>query len=256
MPDGSRPTAILASTARVAGSIRDTVPSRLFATQIASSPAAIGPGPLPSGIVSRHRAGAGGRDPAAPCCRCCRRPRRRRRRPRSRSGRCRRRRALATRRRPGSILKTAASLRARHPQRAVSERRRAGRCRRGGLTLVVGNRTDLGNRPELGVQAHGPAAPAVGDPGGARPAASAFDARRPGAIVATTRRSAPCRSATPCRPRRWRPRPSARRPRAPPAGRRPARPRRPGRCSGSITATESGSTATLAARRVQAPRRR
>ena len=52
MPEGSRPTGISASTERVAGSIRDTVPSRLFATQIAASPAAIGPGPLPSGIVS------------------------------------------------------------------------------------------------------------------------------------------------------------------------------------------------------------
>ena len=51
-PDGSRPTAITASTARVEGLIRDTVPSWLLATQIAASPAAIGPGPFPSGIVS------------------------------------------------------------------------------------------------------------------------------------------------------------------------------------------------------------
>ncbi len=51
MPDGSRPTSIVASTARVAGSIRDTVPSRLFATQIAPSPTAIGPAPLPTGLA-------------------------------------------------------------------------------------------------------------------------------------------------------------------------------------------------------------
>ena len=52
MPDGSRPTGISALTERVAGSIRATVPSRLFTTQIAPAPAAIGPGPLPIGIVS------------------------------------------------------------------------------------------------------------------------------------------------------------------------------------------------------------
>ena len=52
MPEGRCPTGILASTARVEGSIRVTVPSRLLATQIASRLAAMAAGPSPSGIVS------------------------------------------------------------------------------------------------------------------------------------------------------------------------------------------------------------
>ena len=55
IPFGAAPTGNVPVTAFFAGSMRDTVPSRLFATQTLPSPYAIADGPLPTSILRRRR---------------------------------------------------------------------------------------------------------------------------------------------------------------------------------------------------------
>ena len=59
MPVGPRPTGIVVVTELVAGSIRTTAPSRRSATQTAPSPTAIASGPFPTGVVAVTRFRAG-----------------------------------------------------------------------------------------------------------------------------------------------------------------------------------------------------
>jgi hypothetical protein len=52
MPDGAFPISIVSTTSRVAGSIRETVPSPSFATQTAPAPTARDVGPWPTRMGS------------------------------------------------------------------------------------------------------------------------------------------------------------------------------------------------------------
>ena len=166
MPDGSRPTGIWAWGERVAGSIRDTVSSRLLATQIGPSPAAIGARAVAERDRVRHRARRWGRC-GERCCRCRRRPRRPRPRPPTRQDRCRRRRGrsrASSGRRPSGRRRAACS--------SPTANRRPAPPRAGCPTGARSSLTWAGapNPPpcRVGVHAHGLAAPAVGDPGRAR----------------------------------------------------------------------------------------